>query len=163
MAVGFRQPRPDPGYHEEVDEVMRMRGTRVPYVFFFCVGMLVLLSGCVSKELIRPEDLPAYQGDDIVIIRTDGKVVRFDGGDYSVDTLVGGVTVRGKGRAYTDRTRVRSVAYSDSISLQDMAGVEVHQKSIFYYTVPIIFVSAASIIGVFVVIWLLAGAPSLKQ
>jgi hypothetical protein len=126
-----------------------------------CLLMMLSATGCVTISVIKPEDLPVYVGDDIVVTRTSGRVERFSGGDFSVDTLGTEVVLRGKGRAYTDRNRTVSIAIADSILAHDMATVEVHKKSIFYYTGSIIFISATSIVALFLLLWLAHGGGSL--
>jgi hypothetical protein len=126
-----------------------------------CLLLMLGAAGCVTISVIKPVDLPVYVGDDIVVTRTNGKVERFMGGDFSVDTLGVEIVLRGKGREYTDRNRTVSIAIADSILAHDMVSVEAHQKSIFYYTGSIIFISTVSIVALFLLLWLAHGGGSL--
>jgi hypothetical protein len=131
-------------------------------VIFACIFWLACMGGCVSIAQIRTEELPANSDEDIVITKTNGVAVRFNHGDYTVDTLSGEIKVLGKGKQYSDPSRRKTISVTDSIPLKDIASVEVHHKSPFHYVGPVFFVAGASIIGAFLLIWLLAGAPSLR-
>jgi hypothetical protein len=121
--------------------------------------LLVLFSGsgCVTTTFICPDDLPTYVGDDIVVTRTDGRVVRFSDGDYTVDTVASGVILRGEGRQYTDKNRSQSKSITDSIAVGDMASIEVQHKTIFHYTGPVLFVGALSLGVLLIILFALAG------
>jgi hypothetical protein len=115
------------------------------------------LSGCVSTETIRPDDLPLHAGNEIVVTKTDGRQIRFSKSDYSIDSTNSWFVLRGTGREFTDESHAYTRPFRDSISIVDMASIEVRQRSIFYYSGPIIFVALASLFILILVTWAAAG------
>jgi hypothetical protein len=124
---------------------------------FPLVSLSWLFSACVSTSMIRPDDLPIYAGNEIVVTRNDGRQIRYDKSDYTIDSTVSPVVLRGIGHEYTNTARTQSRQFRDSIPIRDIVGVEVRQKTIFYYSGPIVFIALASIAVLGAIIWVAAG------
>jgi hypothetical protein len=131
------------------------------FIFIMLLFNLMAVCGCVTTTIIYPEDLPIYADKDIVVTTTDGRVIRFDKHDYTVDTAAVELRLMGRGREYTSENRSQTKSVTDSISLKDIALVEVRQKTVFYYTGPIVFLSLASVVLLFGILWWAAGGGGL--
>jgi len=124
---------------------MNVRSTYLLLVIF-TICALGALSGCVSNQTIRPELLPAYIGNEIVVTTAGGRQIRYRDSDYSLDTSGAVVVLHGNGGEFTDDSHAYTKPFHESIRVSEMSSVEVRHRTIFYYSGPIIFVTAISLV-----------------
>jgi hypothetical protein len=151
---GAGEPRPLGG---DSNITMNVRFTYIPLVIL-AVFALGALSGCVSNQTIRPELLPSYVGNEIVVTTVGGRQIRYRESDYTLDTSGAVVVLHGNGGEFTDDSHAYTKPFCDSIRVSEMNSVEVRQRTIFYYSGPIIFVTAILLVALLALMMAASGS-----
>jgi hypothetical protein len=104
--------------------------------------LLFFLSACTSNVFVEPERLQADTTKDILVLTHDGRTIRFFGGDYQVVQIGDSEYLRGKGRLFLNENRSQAQQFQGEIPFAQIKSVEVTEKSVSYYTGPILFGAA---------------------
>jgi len=117
----------------------------ITFLFLLC------LNGCITFTTVRPEYLESDTTKDIVVYTFDGKTIRMLGGDYQIlrgdDTLY----LCGKGQLLSNEKFTDMKPFISKLLFKEIKNIETREKSIFYYTGPILF-GTTMVFLIFVVI-----------
>jgi hypothetical protein len=116
---------------------------------------MVLLGGCVTTNSIRPEDLEHDTSKEIFLKTRDGRTIRMFAGDYGLVDSSNVLILCGKGHLFLNPEKTDYARFQGTISLQEIVSIETREKTIFYYTGPIIL--GFSVLLVIVVMIILNG------
>ena len=96
------------------------------------------MSGCISTEIVQPENLQSDATRDIVVRTRNGKTIRMLGGDYQITTVGEVHNLKGKGDLFLNEKHTKTKRFEGEIPLDDVSSIETREKTVFYYSVPIL-------------------------
>ncbi len=126
---------------------MRYRKTNSP--IWILLNLAFLFAGCVTTETVRPDN---YQDEnkDLLVTTLNGRRVKFYAGHYQVLGTDSMRTLIGKGEQWTGDDYSARNEFDGAISFREIAQIQTAEKTLFYYTGPILFGAAAVIYGLLV-------------
>lgn len=116
----------------------KSRSRRASSLSAFANLIVFCLTSCITVEVIQPESLTNENSCDIVVSTKDGRMIKMFGGDYRVLQAEGLSVLQGTGRLFLNRPRTEFKRFDGRIPFNEIATIERIEKSIFYYTGPII-------------------------
>ena len=115
--------------------------------------LLCFWYGCISINVIRPDQLGPNSTKDIVVSTHDGRTILLLSGDYQVIASPEGDAIQGNGKFFLNKERTETRLFEGILPLSQIDSIEVRHYSIFHYTGPILFGTAAVLIALFAILF----------
>lgn len=105
---------------------------------------VLIMSGCTSNKILKPEDVEIYKDQDIVVFLKTGDKVMFDKGQFTIIDDAGNQFIEGRGT----RSDGEKSIFEGLISFSEIRSVNVNSISD-SKTVAMLFVVTVSIVYIF--------------
>jgi len=108
-----------------------------------------MLSGCIHREIVRPEYLLFDKEKDISVTLFDGRTVRFEKDNYEVITRDSSYTLKGRGRIIAGSWVEKFRLFEGQIAFQEIQRVEVSETTFIGYIGQVLFLGSAALLLIF--------------
>jgi hypothetical protein len=93
------------------------------------LGSAFLAGGCTSTSVYAPEHLRSEPDETVTVLLTDGRSIRFHGGDYAMSDSSGGM-LTGKGELLTGKVDNSWTEWEGSIPVSEIKSVSTTDLSV---------------------------------
>ncbi len=108
---------------------------------------IILISGCVTRKIIQPEQLVRDSTMDVLITTNSGKLIRIYSDNYRITQIDTTKYVVGKGTILKENNQNISRPHHDiRIPFYEIMQVETTEQNLFYYLGFYVFAGAAACI-----------------
>lgn len=112
------------------------------------MAFLIFLSGgCVTRQVIRPDEMDPAQERDIQIYTLGRRTIEFSGGFYSVVDSSGVMYLRGNGIEFRADSLVTRVPFSGAIPFADIGKIETRERNVLGPLYVTLFIGIFAVIG----------------
>ena len=112
--------------------------------------LILSFSGCISENVIHTDNLKSDQTKDITISTRDGTKFEMVGDKYAVVASGDTLFLRGRGHRYLSEDRIEPKSIEVSIPFDSILQIVTREKTVYYYSGPILFGVAAGMIVLYI-------------